>query len=214
MSGPIGQFRGPARRHPRSSTGPWQTTDLRSLTAPPNLRANYLWSGLVTDLASIHYSPTTVLRPYVPVRADVNTDFIKTCAACDPIACALATITGVGPVLRLTLRAEIGDGTRFPAGPALASDAGLVPRVESRDATTGCAQALGPAPRREERLAKARVASFRTLRRPDKRTLQVRKTLIRPPSTRIPHDPNLSRRAGLTSLPRSGASPPRRCDRA
>lgn len=56
---------------------------------------------------------------------------VKTCAAGDPIACALATITGVGPVLGLTLRAEIGDATRFPGGPALASYAGLVPRVES-----------------------------------------------------------------------------------
>jgi transposase len=56
---------------------------------------------------------------------------VTTYAAGDPIACALATITGVGPVLGLTLRAEIGDATRFPGGPALASDAGLVPRVES-----------------------------------------------------------------------------------
>jgi len=31
----------------------------------------------------------------------------------------------------VTLRAEIGDATRFPGGPALASYAGLVPRVES-----------------------------------------------------------------------------------
>jgi transposase len=56
---------------------------------------------------------------------------VKTYAACDPIACALATITGVGPILGLTLRAEIGDATRFSGGPALASYAGLVPRVES-----------------------------------------------------------------------------------
>jgi transposase len=33
--------------------------------------------------------------------------------------------------LGLTLRAEIGDATRFNGGPALASYAGLVPRVES-----------------------------------------------------------------------------------
>ena len=37
---------------------------------------NYLWSGPVIGLASIRDSPTTVLRPYVPVRADVNTDAI------------------------------------------------------------------------------------------------------------------------------------------
>jgi transposase len=51
-------------------------------------------------------------------------------AALDPIACALATMTGIGPVLGLTLRAEIGDIARFAGGPALASYAGLVPRVE------------------------------------------------------------------------------------
>jgi len=34
-------------------------------------------------------------------------------------------------VLALTLRAEIGDITRFAGGPALASYAGLVPRVEA-----------------------------------------------------------------------------------
>jgi hypothetical protein len=38
--------------------------------------SNYLWSGPVTGLASIRDSPTTVIRPYVPVRADVNTDAI------------------------------------------------------------------------------------------------------------------------------------------
>jgi transposase len=72
-------------------------------------------------------------RLYRAVHADaVAADAdVKARAAHDPIACALATITGVGPVLGLTLRAEIGDATRFPGGPALASYAGLVPRVES-----------------------------------------------------------------------------------
>jgi transposase len=37
----------------------------------------------------------------------------------------------MGPVLGLTLRAEIGAITRFPDGPHLASFAGLVPRVDS-----------------------------------------------------------------------------------
>jgi transposase len=40
-------------------------------------------------------------------------------------------MTGIGPVLGLTLRAEIGDVARFSGGPALASYAGLVPRLES-----------------------------------------------------------------------------------
>ena len=49
----------------------------------------------------------------------------------DPIARALDTLVGIGPVLGLTLRAEIGDGTRFRAGAELACYAGLVPRVDS-----------------------------------------------------------------------------------
>lgn len=51
-------------------------------------------------------------------------------AATDPIAQALATMVGIGPVLALTVRAEIGDVTRFRSGPALASYAGVVPHVE------------------------------------------------------------------------------------
>lgn len=51
-------------------------------------------------------------------------------AAGDPIAVALAEMTGIGPVLALTIRAEIGDITRFRRGPELASYAGLVPRVD------------------------------------------------------------------------------------
>lgn len=52
-------------------------------------------------------------------------------AAGDPIATALDALVGVGPVLGLTLRAEIGDITRFRTGAELASYAGLVPRVDA-----------------------------------------------------------------------------------
>lgn len=55
---------------------------------------------------------------------------VKQRAAGDPIAGALATLTGLGPVLALTIRAEIGEIARFAAGPALASYAGVVPRVD------------------------------------------------------------------------------------
>lgn len=51
-------------------------------------------------------------------------------AANDPIAVALAGLVGIGPVLALSLRAEIGDVTRFKTGAALACYAGVVPRVE------------------------------------------------------------------------------------
>jgi len=52
-------------------------------------------------------------------------------AAADPIAHALDALVGIGPVLALTIRAEVGDITRFPRGAALASYAGLVPRVDA-----------------------------------------------------------------------------------
>lgn len=52
-------------------------------------------------------------------------------AAVDPIAVALDALVGIGPVMALTVRAEIGDIARFTRGPALACYAGLVPRVDS-----------------------------------------------------------------------------------
>jgi transposase len=52
-------------------------------------------------------------------------------AQMDPIAGALDTLVGVGPVLALTIRAEVGDITRFRRGAELASYAGLVPRVDA-----------------------------------------------------------------------------------
>ncbi|HEX7797743.1 MAG TPA: IS110 family transposase [Vicinamibacterales bacterium] len=52
-------------------------------------------------------------------------------AKADPMACALDTLVGIGPVLGLTIRAEIGDITRFRRGAELASYAGLVPRVDA-----------------------------------------------------------------------------------
>lgn len=52
-------------------------------------------------------------------------------AQADPIARALDPLVGIGPVLALTIRAEVGDVTRFRRGAELASYAGLVPRVEA-----------------------------------------------------------------------------------
>ena len=56
---------------------------------------------------------------------------VATRAQANPIARALDTMVGIGRVLALTLRAEVGDGLRFPRGAALASYAGLVPRVDA-----------------------------------------------------------------------------------
>lgn len=47
----------------------------------------------------------------------------------DPVVVALQALPGIGLVLGLTIRAEVGDITRFPDGPHLASYAGVVPRV-------------------------------------------------------------------------------------
>ena len=76
------------------------------------------------------------LRRLVRLYQAVHTDTIaadaevRTRAGADAIALALGAMTGIGPILALTIRAEIGDITRFSNGPALACYAGLVPRVE------------------------------------------------------------------------------------
>ena len=59
------------------------------------------------------------------VEADVAHE-----AAADPIVERLRTLHGIGPVIGLMLRAEIGDISRFPTPGHLASYAGLVPRVD------------------------------------------------------------------------------------
>jgi transposase len=56
---------------------------------------------------------------------------VLTLAAADPFAITLQQIPGIGPVLALLIRAEVGDIRRFPTPGHLASYAGLVPRVEA-----------------------------------------------------------------------------------
>jgi transposase len=72
-------------------------------------------------------------RLLVAVQAEARAadQRVATVAATDPIARALEALVGIGPVLALTIRAEIGDITRFTRGAALASYAGLVPRVDA-----------------------------------------------------------------------------------
>jgi transposase len=81
-------------------------------------------TGLRRVLADIHGQLTPVLAT------------IEATAAADPIARALDTRPGFGPVFSLTVRAEVGTIARFPDGPHLASYAGLVPRV-ARSASRG-----------------------------------------------------------------------------
>jgi transposase len=56
---------------------------------------------------------------------------VRAVAAGDPIVVRLQRIPGLGPVLALLIRAEIGDIRRFPSAGHLASYAGLVPRVDA-----------------------------------------------------------------------------------
>ena len=60
---------------------------------------------------------------------------VRAAASDEPIVRALTRLAGVGPVLGMVLRAEIGAIERFASGAALASYAGIVPRVHA-SATT------------------------------------------------------------------------------
>ena len=81
------------------------------------------WAG--SELRGLCAVLSDVRRQMVPVVTA-----IRAVAAADPIARRLDQQPGFGPVFSVTLRAEVGDITRFPDGPHLASYAGLVPRVE------------------------------------------------------------------------------------
>jgi transposase len=59
---------------------------------------------------------------------------VRDVGAGDPVVTALQALPGIGPVVGLTIRAEVGDITRFPDGPHLASYAGVVPRVSQSGA--------------------------------------------------------------------------------
>lgn len=80
------------------------------------------------------------LRGLRHVLADVRSQLgtvllsVRAVAADDPIARALDAHPGFGPVLSLTVRAELGVISRFPDGPHIASYAGLVPRVSQSGA--------------------------------------------------------------------------------
>lgn len=103
----------PAARTLRSQRGQrW----LDTVSLPPRAAA------ALRTLRQVERDLTTQLAA---VEADVQRE-----AAADPIVQRLQTLPGVGPVVGLTLRAEIGDIRRFQAPAQLASYAGLVPRVE------------------------------------------------------------------------------------
>jgi transposase len=101
------------RRLARTPSDAW----LETLTLPP--RAGASVAGLRRILLAVRAEATVV-------DAEVHT-----AAAADPIAMTLQQIPGIGPVLALMIRAEIGDIGRFPTPGHVASYAGLVPRVEA-----------------------------------------------------------------------------------
>ena len=99
--------------------------DLFGRRGTPWLDALHLWGWAGASLDGLRRLLLDVRAQLVPVLVT-----LQRTAAADPIARALDTRPGFGPVFSVTLRAEIGTITRFPDGPHLASYAGLVPRVE------------------------------------------------------------------------------------
>lgn len=69
------------------------------------------------------------------IEAKAADTAVRAAAADDRIVRALTRLAGVGPVLGLVLRAEIGAIGRFPRGAALACYAGIVPDVHASGAT-------------------------------------------------------------------------------
>ncbi len=78
-------------------------------------------------------SVTSLRRTLAAVRREIDAvdREVQAVAAADPIAQRLQRIPGIGAVLALLIRAEVGDMQRFPTAGHLASYAGLVPRVEA-----------------------------------------------------------------------------------
>lgn len=101
------------RRLARTPRDAW----LETLTLAPRAAASV--AGLRRLLAVVRAEATAV------------DGAVQAAAAADPIVVRLQEIPGVGAVLGLMMRAEIGEIHRFPTPGHLASYAGLVPRVEA-----------------------------------------------------------------------------------
>jgi transposase len=86
--------------------------------------------ALPSDAAATLQRLTRILEA-VHGEAAIAEGTVTARAHADAIAVALDTLVGIGPVLGLTIRAEVGEIGRFRRGPELASYAGLVPRVDS-----------------------------------------------------------------------------------
>ena len=100
---------------PASLRGPRGRAYLAALTLPPRAAAS------VTSLQGL---AAHVAAEITPIEAAMRAE-----AAADPIVRALQTIRGIGPLLGLMIRAEVGEITRFATPGQVASYAGVVPRV-------------------------------------------------------------------------------------
>jgi transposase len=94
---------------------------------------NDAWLETLTLSPQAAASVAGLRRVLAVVRTEVaQADHaVQAAAASDPIALALQHVPGIGPVLALMIRAEMGDIRRFPTPGHLASYAGLVPRVDA-----------------------------------------------------------------------------------
>jgi len=101
------------RRLARTRDDAW----LETLALPPRAAAS---------VAGLRGLLTTVRAEVASADREVHA-----AAARDPIVQRLQPIVGMGPVLGLMIRAEVGDIRRFPTPGHLASYAGLVPRVDN-----------------------------------------------------------------------------------
>ena len=102
-----------ARRLARTADDTWLTT----FPVPPRAAAS---------IATLREVLAVVRRAAARVETEV-----RQVAATDPVAQQLQTLRGIGPLLAVMIRAEVGEIHRFPTGGHLASYAGLVPRVEA-----------------------------------------------------------------------------------
>ena len=91
------------------------------------------WLDQITLPTQAAASVAALRQVLTCVRAEVTakTAAVQAAAARDPIAGILQQVPGLGPILALMVRAEIGALERFPSAGHLASYAGLVPRVDA-----------------------------------------------------------------------------------
>jgi transposase len=110
----------------RQGLGEPPTSRLRSLVGQAWLDQIALPPHAQRALVTMRQIERDLTTQLAIIEADVARE-----ALADPIVQRLQTLHGIGPVIGLMLRAEIGDITRFPTPGHLASYAGLVPQVDS-----------------------------------------------------------------------------------